>query len=90
MNPLWKDDSATMRHLEASPSPGPLDLADAGRLLSRYPAGEERQRLEGIIAGWGLTIESLREQTRALWGSGWRPSIGKELEIGSGADVTDD
>lgn len=89
MHPLAAEDGAVLARLEEADPPDFGDLVDAARLLSRYPAGEERERLQAVIHAWGFSIETLREETRRLWASGWRPPMTQDLTVGSGADVTD-
>ena len=42
-----------------------------------------------VVAGWGLTRDTLNTQCREIWESGWRPGQSLSEEVGSGSDVSD-
>lgn len=69
------------------------DRVDAARLLMRYPGpGEDcfgyavRLEILGKLLEWGLSVDDLNKQVRAIWAEGYRPSQ-VDVGYGSGADV---
>lgn len=92
-HPLYAQDRALVDQLLAAPTPADEHLAHAARLLIRYrgfPGAHDVQRdLQSCLQRWGLEASTLEARTRALWASGWRPSMpSDEAAVGSGADVT--
>ena len=93
-HPLHAIDRSTIDGLLAVESPGDTHLVDAARLLSRYDdfpgAPDLRNDLERVLSLWKLDREALRQRTRALWSSGYRPGAGPQVEaVGSGFDTAD-
>lgn len=79
----------------AAGKPTNADLADAGRLLTRYlgfPGAKDIQEyLEKALRLWGLSREALQERTRAIWADGFRPIKEAPLDpVGSGFDTSDE
>ena len=74
-------------------APGPDQLTSAARLATRYgefPGADDiKTDLEKVVAGWGLTRDTLNRQCREIWASGWRPGQSLSDEVGSGSDVSD-
>ena len=74
-------------------APGPDQLTSAARLVTRYgefPGADDiKTDLEKVVAGWGLTRDTLNTQCREIWESGWRPGQSLSDEVGSGSDVSD-
>jgi hypothetical protein len=93
-HPLHAIDRSTIDGLLAVESPGDTHLVDAARLLSRYDdfpgAPDLRNDLERVLSLWKLDREALRQRTRALWSSGYRPGAAQQVEaVGSGFDTAD-
>ena len=74
-------------------APGPDQLTSAARLATRYgefPGADDiKTDLGKVVAGWGLTRDTLNTQCREIWESGWRPGQSLSDEVGSGSDVSD-
>ena len=74
-------------------APGPDQLTSAARLATRYgefPGADDiKTDLGKVVAGWGLTRDTLNIQCREIWESGWRPGQSLSEEVGSGSDVSD-
>lgn len=91
---LLQQDQDTIHHLLAAPTPTQADAVDAARLLMRYEAnpnyGDLRASLHSCLERWGISRDTLMTRVRALWSSGWRPSVEAAAEVGSGADVGGD
>jgi|688.fasta_scaffold00659_7 hypothetical protein len=93
-HPLHAIDRRTIDGLLAVETPGEAHLVDAARLFSRYDdfpgAPDLRDDLERVLSLWKLDREALRQRTRALWSSGYRPGAGPQVEaVGSGFDTAD-
>ncbi|MFM7267168.1 MAG: DUF3288 family protein [Cyanobium sp.] len=94
-HPLHALDRQVIDSLLAASAPGDAELVDAARLLNRYEgfpgAADLRDDLERVLRLWSLDRQTLRERTRAIWASGFRPglAVGSEA-VGSGFDTADD
>jgi hypothetical protein len=94
-HPLHAQDRQVIDGLLAASAPGDAQLVDAARLLSRYDgfpgAPDLRDDLERVLRLWGLDRQALRERTRAIWATGFRPglAVGSEA-VGSGFDTADE
>ncbi|MEB3183609.1 MAG: DUF3288 family protein [Cyanobacteriota bacterium] len=94
-HPLHALDRQVVDGLLAAASPGEAHLVDAARLLNRYDgfpgASDLRDDLERVLRLWGFDRASLRERTRAIWASGYRPGLAAGGDaVGSGFDTADD
>lgn len=95
-HPLYSADRSTVDRLLAAETPQADDLVDAARLLSRYGsfpgAFDLQEDLRKAIRHWGLTPETLRERTRALWQGGYRMGANDQRAepVGSGFDASAD
>lgn len=88
---LIERDRETLVRVQAAMLPGPEDLATAARLRLRYDGnpncGDIIDTIDATLQRWGLTVEELNARVKELWESGWRPGIGVDDGVGSGADV---
>lgn len=87
-----RTDRAIIQSLLLVTDPGPMDLVQAARLITRYRdsllSSDLHELLLTAIRRWGFTVEQLQGKTRDLWMSGWTPTIQDSSgEVGSGADT---
>lgn len=82
-----------LHRLSLIKDPSAIELVDLARLLLRYQgnpaAGAHNQQISQQLERWGLDQEQLFEKTRAIWASGFRPTIAAAEGVGSGADVSE-
>jgi hypothetical protein len=93
-HPLHAIDRRTIDGLLAVEVPGDDHLVDAARLLNRYDgfpgATDLRDDLERVLRFWQLDRDALRQRTRKLWSSGYRPGASQPADaVGSGFDTAD-
>jgi hypothetical protein len=93
-HPLDGIDRPVIEALLAATEPTDANLVDAARLLTRYRdsrlSPDLAPKILEALRNWSLSAEQLHERTRAIWASGWRPSLQdtpREQQVGSGADV---
>jgi len=89
---LIERDREILVRVQAAMLPGPEDLATAARLRLRYDGnpscGDIVSAIDATLQRWGLTVEEVNARVKELWDSGWRPGIGIDAAVGSGADVS--
>ena len=94
-HPLHAIDRQVIDALLAVATPEDRHLVDAARLLQRYAgfpgATDLQEDLAKLLRLWQLDGPSLRQRTRAIWASGYRPgqSVSGEA-VGSGFDTAED
>jgi hypothetical protein len=91
-HPMYGTDRRIVDRLLAASRPNEADITDCARLLMRYlgfpGANDIQQDLARSLANWRMDADQLYRQARKIWGSGWRPQVHADQEVGSGADVS--
>ena len=90
---LYRWDSEIIQRLLHAAEPSNTEITDAARLLSRYRDTTHLDLVTDIsraVNRWGLSIEEVNQQAKAIWQSGWRPGpVVADVSVGSGADAND-
>lgn len=90
-HPLHAVDRNTVDRLLAASQPGPQDIVDCARLITRYEAFQGASDIKGdlihCLRSWNLTRAELNASARTIWQSDYRPAVQGAEEVGSGADV---
>ena len=92
-HPLDAADRPVIESLLLVSQPSERNLIDAARLITRYRnstlSADLWHKLQQALERWALNEEQLTARTRAIWASGWRPSMdhADAIDVGSGADV---
>lgn len=85
-------DRAIILQLLEVREPAPMDIVNAARLDTRYRdsllSTDLYRLLQQVARNWNTTLADISDRSRAIWLSGWKPTIGQpEEQVGSGADV---
>jgi|688.fasta_scaffold74192_6 hypothetical protein len=92
-HPLDLLDRPVIEALAGVSAPSESDIVNASRLYIRYRdsrlSPDLAETILQALKAWNLSVEELQERARAIWQSGWRPSVpdAEEQPVGSGADV---
>ena len=83
-------DDETLEELLALRDPDEHAKVQLGAISMRYPYPHPLGVLARDIAeGWGLTLEQLYAECRAIWASGYRPGT-TQFGVGSSNDTQED
>ena len=88
---LYRWDKGIIERLLYASEPDTTQLTDAARLFCRYRDTTHLDLVTDINRAaqrWGMTMETVLTEARAIWTSGWRPGDASEsVSVGSGADA---
>ena len=90
---LYRADEEIINNLFSTEEPSKHQITDAARLFSRYRDTTHLNLVTDLLRvcnKWDMSINTVQEQAKEIWNSGWRPgNLTEDVSIGSGADGND-
>jgi hypothetical protein len=88
---LYRADEEIINSLFSTEEPSNHHITDAARLFIRYRDTTHLNLLNDLLRvcnKWDRSMNTVQEQAKEIWNSGWRPGDASEsVSVGSGADA---